>query len=270
MKWAELTAPEFARAVRKARGVCIVPVGVVEKHGEHLPLGTDYLYGQALAARAAELEPAVVFPPYYFGQIPEAKHQPGTVALSSRLMIDLLGEVCAEIARNGLKKVVLLNCHGGNRYLLPFTKSMLERERDYAVYLLDLDSYYAAEDARWLAMKQTQVDGHGGEKETSTMLAVHPEMVKAVTGPKTAGMPLRRLAHLAGVITAADWYADHPGHYRGDGRFGSVKKGRYLLEFHARRVAELLRAIKKDRVAPALLREFYARSRAPGARSRRS
>jgi len=264
MKWAELTAPEFARAVRRSKGVCVVPVGVVEKHGDHLPLGTDYLYGQALAQRAAEIEPAVVFPPYYFGQIPEAKHQPGTVALSARLMVDLLGEVCAEIARNGLRKVVLLNCHGGNRYLPPFTKSMLERERDYAVYLLDLDSYYSGRDPRWLAMKQTEVDGHGGEKETSTMLAVHPELVKAAAGPKTAGLPLRRLKRLAGVVTSVDWYADHPDHYRGDGHYGSAAKGRYLLESQARRVAELLRAIKRDRVAPRLLREFYARSRKPG------
>ncbi|HOX06895.1 MAG TPA: creatininase family protein [Planctomycetota bacterium] len=152
MRWEELTAPDFARAVRRTKGLCIVPVGVVEKHGDHLPLGTDYLYASAVAARAAELEPAVVFPPYYFGQIHEARHLPGTVALSSRLIVELLGEVCAEIARNGLKKIVLLNGHGGNRHLVPFVKSALEAERDYAVYLLDLAAYYTTEnDPGWQA-----------------------------------------------------------------------------------------------------------------------
>jgi creatinine amidohydrolase len=269
MKWAELTAPDFARAVRRARGVCLVPVGVVEKHGEHLPLGTDFLYGQALAERAAAIEPAVVFPPYYFGQIPEARHQPGTISLSARLMYDLLEEVCAEIARNGLRKVVLLNCHGGNRYLPHFTKSAVERERDYLLYLIDLASYSADRDARWQAMRQTSVDGHAGEKETSTMLAVHPELVKLGLLARRPGLPRRRLAALAGAATALDWYADFPDHYMGDGRAGSAEKGRYLLEFHARRVAALIRAIKRDRVTTRLLREYHARSRRP-AGSRKS
>jgi creatinine amidohydrolase len=202
MKWEELTAPEFRGAVRRSKGVCVVPVGVVEKHGDHLPLGTDYLYASAVAARAAELEPAVVFPPYYFGQIHEARHLPGTVALSARLITELLGEVCAEIGRNGLKKIVLLNGHGGNRYLVPFAKSMLESERDYAVYLLDLDAYYrTGDDPGWQALRETEVDGHGGEVETSCLLATCPRLVRIAAISPRPGMPRGRLAHLGPVNT---------------------------------------------------------------------
>jgi creatinine amidohydrolase len=67
MQWENLTSNEFAAAVRET-GVCIIPMGVVEKHSDHLPLGTDFLAGHALASLAAERESAVVFPPFYFGR----------------------------------------------------------------------------------------------------------------------------------------------------------------------------------------------------------
>ena len=117
MLWEELTAPEFAAAVKSA-GACIVPLGVIEKHGDHLPLGTDLINVRALAIKAAAIEPAIVFPPYYFGQICEARHQPGTLAFHGGFLLEALRGICAEIARNGLRKIILLNGHGGNIHLL--------------------------------------------------------------------------------------------------------------------------------------------------------
>ena len=260
VRWEEFTAPDFARAVKRARGVCIVPVSVIEKHGDHLPLGTDMFAGTEIACRAAAMEPAVVFPPYYFGHIPEAKHVPGTVAIQSRLMVDLLENVCDEIARNGLKKIVILNAHGGNAFLRPFAKSMLDRERDYTVYLVDLQHYSHREDPRWTKVMETPFDAHGGEGETSWIMAICPELVKPA---HKAGRPMKRLAHLPPLYTAIDWYADFPTHYAGDARPASVEKGELLLEIRAANVAERLRAIKKDTVAPRLLRQFYARARRP-------
>src|SRR5450756_2018253 len=68
MQWENLTAPDFAKAAYDT-GVCILVLGVLERHGGHLPLGTDYLNGHRLACLAAEKAPSVVFPPFYFGQI---------------------------------------------------------------------------------------------------------------------------------------------------------------------------------------------------------
>lgn len=70
MNWEKLTSVEFAEAVKKT-DVCIIAFGVLERHGDHLPLGTDYLNGHKIASMAAEIEAAVVFPPFYFGQIYE-------------------------------------------------------------------------------------------------------------------------------------------------------------------------------------------------------
>jgi creatinine amidohydrolase len=263
MNWEEMTSPEFAKAVRKSKGVCLLPVGVVEKHGDHLPLGTDYLSGKALAARAAEREPVVVFPPYYFGSISEARHQPGTIAVRARLFIDLLENVCEEIARNGLRKIVLLNAHGGNRFLPHFVRIMLEKERDFTVYLIDLNCYLPGNDPGWQAMRETTVDDHGGESETSTMLVYRPDLVKTEAVSKRAGMPLRRLGHLPVKSVGISWYADFPDHYAGDARPASLKKGRYIVDRAAEKIAAILKAIKRDRVSPRLTREFYRRSSNP-------
>src|SRR5215467_2400649 len=120
VKWEELTAEDFRTAVQQAKGTCLLPFGILEKHGPHLPLGTDLLNVRYAALHAAEQEFAVVFPEYYFGQIFEAKHEPGTVAYSMELQLKLLQETADEMARNGCKKVIIVNGHGGNEHLLPY------------------------------------------------------------------------------------------------------------------------------------------------------
>ncbi len=88
--WEELTASDFREGIRRSQGTCLLPFGILEKHGPHLPLGTDLLDVRHAALHAAEQEYAVVFPEYYFGQIAEAKHEPGTVAYSRSLQLALL------------------------------------------------------------------------------------------------------------------------------------------------------------------------------------
>src|SRR5499425_3724764 len=135
-RWEELSADEFRQAIAQSKGVCLLPFGILEKHGPHLPLGTDLLNVRYAALHPAEQEYAIVFPEYYFGQIFEAKHQPGTVAYSLPLQLQLLQETTDEMARNGCKKVVIINGHGGNEHLLPlFAQSQMDKPHDYVVYV---------------------------------------------------------------------------------------------------------------------------------------
>ena len=106
VKWEELSAADFRRAIEQSKGTCLLPFGILEKHGPQLPLGTDLLNVRYASLHAAEKEYAVVFPEYYFGQIFEAKHEPGTVAYSRELQLKLLQETTDEMARNGCKKIV--------------------------------------------------------------------------------------------------------------------------------------------------------------------
>ena len=109
VRWEELTAAEFRSAIERSQSTCLLPFGILEKHGPHLPLGTDLLKVRSAVLQAAEREFAVVFPEYYFGRIFEAKHEPGTIAYSTHLQLELLQETTDEMARHGCKKIVIVN-----------------------------------------------------------------------------------------------------------------------------------------------------------------
>jgi creatinine amidohydrolase len=258
MRWEELTAPEFARAAEETGGVCVIATGVLEKHSEHLPVGTDCLNSHAVACLAAERESAVVFPQWYFGKIYEARHQPGCFAVSPELLMQVFKETFAEISRNGLRKIVVYIGHGGNSHLVPFVAQAQQAGRTgYLVYVKDLGlSDERARRRRELL--ETDVHGHACECETSISLANHPHLVKMEAVPESPGLPLGRM-NVAGAYTAISWYADHPGHHRGDARAASAEKGEKLRELHVEELAEFIAAVRRDEAGPALLSEFYDR-----------
>lgn len=101
--------PATAQSHGASHRTCILPIGILEKHGPHMPMGSDLIAMRELAARATKKEYAVVFPDYFYGQINEAKHQPGAFALPERVVWDLLEATCDEIARNGFDKIVIIN-----------------------------------------------------------------------------------------------------------------------------------------------------------------
>src|SRR5215212_6947592 len=147
-RWDELTASDWPKALEKSNRTCILPIGILEKHGPHAPIGSDLIHVREWAARATKKEYAVVFPDYFYGQINEARHEPATFSLPSHLVMELLDSTCSEIARNGFNKIVIINGHGGNPNLLRyFIQTQLERRRNYAVYFFDPapDSVYSAQ-----------------------------------------------------------------------------------------------------------------------------
>ena len=260
MKWEELNATDFPQAVKRAKGVCIVPIGCLEKHGPHLPLGMDTLMARLISERGAALEPAVVFPPQFLTQINEARHQPGTVALDGHFMLELLERVCNEIARNGLTKIILLNCHGGNFPLLDyFVITRLNTRHDYTVY-----RFWPFGRGEEIQRILGSDNGHGGPMETCITLAARPDLVRSeyVKGPgeQRAGAVM---TNMPDVNTSVNWYAKFPDHYGGDGRIGSAEKGEQLLALFAQRLVTVIRAVKKDKATPALLDEFYCRAEQP-------
>jgi creatinine amidohydrolase len=257
VRYEELTSPDFARAVTASGGTCLVPLGILEKHGPHLPLGTDLIDCREVALRAAAAEYAVVFPPYFVGQIFEAKHQPGTIAYGSRMMLDFLQQTCDELARNGFKKIVLVNGHGGNdAFLHYFCQSQLESRRDYVVYLF-APEYDAATQARLDKLRRTALDGHAGEEETSVMLAHHPDLVQMARAGDESGADQKRQAGLKNAYTGIWWYAGQPNHYRGDGSAGNAAFGQALLEAEAGALVETVRSVKADAVTAGLQKTFY-------------
>jgi creatinine amidohydrolase len=262
-KMEELTSPRFARAVEAAAGVCIIPLGIIEKHGPHLPIGTDMYEARETAFAAASKEYAVVFPPYYFGQIFEARHQPGTIAYSNELMWKMLEETCMELSRNGLKKIVLLNGHGGNTsFLQYFCQSQLASQKDYIVVLFTPEPSPATS-KEIKSLKKAKLDGHAGEDETSMMYYINPSLVDQQALKNESGLDQNRLAKLPYGYTGIWWYAKYPNHFASDVNTPDKKLGELLIKSDADQMAELVRYLKSDNTIQQLQEEFFRRANNP-------
>ena len=258
-RWEELTADDFRTAIQQSEGTCLLPFGIIEKHGPHLPLGTDLIKVRHVVLVAVQTEFAVVFPGYYFGQIFEARHEPGTVSDSASLQLQLLQETTDEMARNGCKKIVIVNGHGGNEHLLPyFAQTQLEKQRDYVVYVFPLFDAPPGGPA-----KKTTNDMHAGETETSEMLIARPDLVHIERANQESG------ADLAGVIlpetlyTAIWWYARFPHHYSGNGWTGTRELGEYDMNAWTSAIQKVIRAVKADHESLRLQNEFFEKAKRP-------
>jgi creatinine amidohydrolase len=257
--WEELTGPDFIQAIRDAQGTCVLPFGILEKHGPHLPLGTDLLDVRYASLHAAEQQYAVVFPEYYFGQIFEARQEPGTVAYSRELQLALLQETTDEMSRNGCKKILIVNGHGGNSSFLPyFAQSQLAKTHDYVVYVFDQRT-----PATGGPKKKTTIDLHAGESETSKMMIARPDLVHQDRASTESGADQHRENLPDGVYTGIWWYARFPDHYAGDGSAATHELGEYQMKWWIDSIAKALTAIKADDVSPKLQNEFNEKSTHP-------
>lgn len=258
-KWEELTGPDFISAIRQSQGVCLLPFGIIEKHGPHLPLGTDLINVRYATEQAVKQEYAVIFPPYYFGQIAEARQQPGTVSYSMNMQLGLLQETTDEMARNGCKKIIIVNGHGGNESLLPyFAQSQLQIPHDYVVYVYWWHPEYPGRPA-----EHSKVDMHAGESETAHTMVSRPDLVHQDRAAQESGADLARLHLPDGVYTGIWWYARFPNHYAGDGSVATLELGKADMKAWADGIANVIRAVKADQVAPELQKEYFEKAQHP-------
>lgn len=261
VRWDELSAAEFKDAIARAQGTCLLPIGIMEKHGPHLPLGNDLLNVRHVALNAAQQEYAIVFPEYYFGQIAEAKHEPGTVAYSRRLQLELMQETTDEMSRNGCKKVIIVNGHGGNNSLLPyFAQTQLDAPHDYVVYIAGISRSGTGEPRR---RSNPATDMHAGEIETSVSLIARPDLVHLDRATQESGADLARLKLPEGLYTGIWWYARFPNHYAGEGAVASRELGEFATKNWINGLVTAIRAVKADAESLRLQNEFYERGKRP-------
>jgi creatinine amidohydrolase len=260
VRWDELTASDWPKAMQQSGATCVLPIGILEKHGMHLPMGSDLIKVRELAARAAKKEYVVVFPDYFYGQINEARHQPGTFALTEKVTWALLEATVDEIGRNGFRHIVLVNGHGGNPdFLHYFVQAQLERRRNYALYLFEPDTDQAYE-ARVAKARKSDAnnDLHAGENETSSLLYLRPDLVQQGRARNESGADQKRL-DLPNVYTGIWWYARYPNHYAGQGETGSRELGQLMTEHSIDTLVQTLKAVKADHKTLDLQKEFFDR-----------
>ncbi|MBP3397204.1 MAG: creatininase family protein [Clostridia bacterium] len=283
MLWTEILSGQFDKAVTKAKGVCVMVMGCVEHHGKHLPLGQDVIHTSGVVELAAKKEPVVIFPPMYFGEKQGAGEFQGTIIFSTRLMLDILRESCAEMARNGFKKIILVNGHGGNTNLLnTFARSVLHEKNDYMVFVYHswmawpkvpqmlkiIDSgnrrefpELSDEDIEYLRYyaKNNKNSGHGCLMETAMTLALRPDLVDMSKVNDVDGTSTGYLSHLAkaGFYTPFDWMSAYPNSYSSDCHEGNNEHiGQSVLRYAVKRTAEAFRMIKEDTLAEAYHRQW--------------
>ncbi|MDB5149592.1 MAG: creatininase family protein [Mucilaginibacter sp.] len=258
-RWDELVASDFPAALEKSSKTCILPIGILEKHGPHSPIGTDLIHVREWAAHAVKSEYAVVFPDYFYGQINEARHQPGTFALPSKVIWDLLEATCDEIARNGFDKIVILNGHGGNpEFIQFFMQSLLNKRHNYAVYFYNPEGGDKEYNTEYRKMHKSDINGdqHAGESETASLLYYRPDLMKMDRAASQSGANQHRL-NLTDVYTPIWWYAAYPNHYAGEGAKATPEFGKFIAEHEIANFVKALKAIKADTTTIKLQNEFF-------------
>jgi creatinine amidohydrolase len=176
------------------------------------------------------------------------------------LIWELLDATCEEIARNGFKKIVIINAHGGNpNFLRFFIQSQLERRRDYAVYFFD-PGQDAATNAKIRSLHKSDNAGdmHAGERETSVLLYLRPELVQMDRATQESGANQKRLS-TPDLYTGIWWYAGFPNHYGGEGDKATRELGEVVTEQKIEALEKALRTVKADTKTLELQKEFFDR-----------
>lgn len=269
MLWEDLREEEFKEAIEKSKGVCILPVGCLEKHGQHLPVGTDVIHITEIAKISAQKEYAVVFPTIYAGEKTGAQNFKGTVVYSSELRQQLLKETCKEIARNGFKKILIYNGHGGNQAMISnLSRSLLYENIDFCVFDYSLGSdfatpkkllsknypYLTSEDRKILNDYTTQKKryGHACFIETGWVYGVRPETVRLDKINQESGESEHRFDEFSKlkINTPLAWMADYPNSYAGDSFEGMNERiAMAMVEYSSECLCNVIKFLKKEKIS---------------------
>ena len=258
-RWDELTFSDWELALEKSNNTCILPIGILEKHGPGVPIGSDLIRAREWAKRATEEEYAVVFPDYFYGQVNEARQHYGTFSLPSDLTMNLLEATADEIARNGFDKIIIINSHGGNPQMIRyFIQNQLEKKKDYVVYFFEPGMSKEVRD-EMMRIRKTELatDQHGGEREASEIKYLRPELLKLERSPDESGENLNRLKLPSTLYTAIWWYASYPNHYAGDASFASVELGKLVTENTLNELITAIKSVKNDHQTLEIQREYF-------------
>lgn len=232
-----------------SRRVAVLPLAATEQHGPHLPATTDVDIGRGILAVALEAlsgdVPVTVLPMQEVGASEEHRSFPETLSLAPQDLVEIIVRAGSDVAASGIRRLVLANSHGGNRFAMEAAGLRLRRELGMLVvkahwFRFDRPPTVELPDAEWR-------DGlHGGAVETAMMLHLHPDRVKTdaienfVSLGSDLARDLRRLAPEGQASFA--WLAEdlHPHGVAGDARLATAEMGARLVRHYGRALAEVI------------------------------
>jgi len=183
--WENLTMPGL-EALRQQTQTVILPLGSLEEHGPHLPLGTDTFHAMEVARRVGLLRPVVVAPPLFYGMCRSTREHPGTVSISGDTLRTILLAVGREFYRQRMRRLVFISGHAGGTHISAILEAgeqllaELPEARIAVVNLLDLLREVVVDQPD---LVKTPGDSHAGEVETAIMMAAYPHLVRG-TAPE--------------------------------------------------------------------------------------
>jgi creatinine amidohydrolase len=251
--WLSLTTGEFAARPR----IAVLPVAAVEQHGPHLPVGVDSYIAEAYLARVRALlpqdTPAVILPVQAVGASDEHKAFPGTLTLSPETALRAFIEIGESVARAGIKKLVIINSHGGNLTIIDLAARQL-RVRHGMLAVHCSWGRFGYPDGLFTAAECTH-GIHGGDIETSIMLAAYPQLVRrekmADFRPATYAMERDYTWLRADFPAGFGWMTQdlHASGAVGDAALATAEKGEAALDHGAKAFVELLRDVERFELA---------------------
>ncbi|MFO0996385.1 MAG: creatininase family protein [Alphaproteobacteria bacterium] len=245
--WQEMTTAEVGRLAPE-RVVAVLPAGAIEQHGPHLPLSVDADIAAGILARALERVPAEVpvtaLPLLSIGASEEHADFPGTLSLSAETIIETVVGIGANLARAGVRRLAILNAHGGQVHALEI--AALRLRRLHRMLVVPANTYDLYDAAALFPAEEVRIGIHGGAVETSIMLHLKPEAVR-MDAARRFDSATERMArdhrHLSPQgRTGFAWMSQdlNPDGVVGDARAADAARGKALVEEAAGKLASLL------------------------------
>lgn len=226
-----MTTTEVESAMKNCRTV-IVPFGVMEAHGPHLPLATDTIQACDAALRASKIVPVFVTAPVNYGLCRSAAGHPGTVGIRGDTLRALTCDIVQSLYESGMRNFILYSGHASGMQLAAMEEAGEELIEDLEDANIAIVSDYDI--TRHADFIQTENDIHAGEIETSRILFVEPDLVR------TDRLPTAESRQFPQPILVRDCRRYWPGTVEGDPATASAEKGEKLAEMVARYLAELV------------------------------
>ena len=250
--WRDIYWSDVARG-DAARWIAVLPLAAIEQHGPHLPLGTDAMIAEAYLARVRELlpiaVPATFLPVQAVGISTEHIAFPGTLTLPPDVAIRSWTALGESVARQGVKKIVIVTSHGGNSAAMTIVAQDLRAHHGLLAVTTSW-SRFGLPDGLFPDY-EVRYGIHGGAIETSIMLAKYPEYVRrgAIADFRSNAMAMEREFRWLSTQRPAPfaWQTQdlHPSGAVGNATLASAEKGAQLLEHGAQRFIELLGDVDK-------------------------
>ncbi len=232
----ELSTKEFEKRINK-NTIVILPVGIIEEHGNALPLCTDSLQAEHVAERIAERVKGYVMPPIRYGVCSSTRNFPGSISLSFDTMRNLVYNIFSELVRNNVRKIVVISGHAGRMHMSAIrfaAKKIVDEKNVKIIVLSDYELLYDESGRKFL--KKTGIpeyDGHGGAIEASRVMVSRPDLIKC-KGKKS--LPKIPRYH---VLRNPEKY--FPEGIIGDPSIASKNKGEKITDFVVKEIVRLIK-----------------------------